>query len=256
MGGLDGFWATVLPAADGPYPSTFSFTGRGTTLLPDGTFHFHSLRQRLNSNLNTSATQICTCHQLLHPQVLQLLIKLFETEHSQLDVMEQVCCVTLIASYFSFQQKLVCCDCVASQLTVCWFYLPPQLELKKTLLDRMVHLLSRGYVLPVVGYIRKCLEKLNTDISLIRYFVTEVIAASDLATATREWILDLGYTGCVNELFANKFTILTGYCDSQTYIYRLFLLPPSGRKKSVIAGLMFVKWSYLIVCNHYLHKDL
>ncbi len=49
-----------------------------------------------------------------------------------------------------------------------------QLELKKTILDRMVHLLSRGYVLPVVGYIRKCLEKLNTDISLIRYFVTEV----------------------------------------------------------------------------------
>lgn len=38
----------------------------------------------------------------------------------------------------------------------------------------MVHLLSRGYVLPVVSYIRKCLEKLNTDISLIRYFVTEV----------------------------------------------------------------------------------
>ncbi|XP_060775046.1 negative elongation factor C/D isoform X1 [Neoarius graeffei] len=82
--------------------------------------------------------EISTCHQLLHPQVLQLLVKLFETEHSQLDVMEQ-------------------------------------LELKKTLLDRMVHLLSRGYVLPVVSYMRKCLEKLNTDISLIRYFVTEVL---------------------------------------------------------------------------------
>ncbi|KAG2461941.1 NELFD factor, partial [Polypterus senegalus] len=81
---------------------------------------------------------ISTCHQLLHPQVLQLLTKLFETEHLQLDVMEQ-------------------------------------LELKKTLLDRMVHLLSRGYVLPVVAYIRKCLEKLNTDISLIRHFVTEVL---------------------------------------------------------------------------------
>ena len=52
----------------------------------------------------------------------------------------------------------------------------PQLELKKTLLDRMVHLLSRGYVLPVVSYIRKCLEKLDTDISLIRHFVTEVSA--------------------------------------------------------------------------------
>ncbi|KAG9474473.1 hypothetical protein GDO78_004663 [Eleutherodactylus coqui] len=82
--------------------------------------------------------EISTCHQLLHPQVLQLLIKLFETEHSQLDVMEQ-------------------------------------LELKKTLLDRMVHLLSRGHVLPVVTYIRRCLEKLDTDISLIRYFVTEVL---------------------------------------------------------------------------------
>lgn len=56
----------------------------------------------------------------------------------------------------------------------CTFCLAPQLELKKTLLDRMVHLLSRGYVLPVVSYIRKCLEKLDTDISLIRYFVTEV----------------------------------------------------------------------------------
>uniref|UniRef100_A0A2K5IT93 Negative elongation factor complex member C/D n=1 Tax=Colobus angolensis palliatus TaxID=336983 RepID=A0A2K5IT93_COLAP len=82
--------------------------------------------------------EISTCHQLLHPQVLKLLVKLFETEHSQLDVMEQ-------------------------------------LELKKTLLDRMVHLLSRDYVLPVVSYIRKCLEKLDTDISLIRYFVTEVL---------------------------------------------------------------------------------
>lgn len=57
-----------------------------------------------------------------------------------------------------------------------------QLELKKTLLDRMVHLLSRGYVLPVVSYIRKCLEKLDTDISLIRYFVTEVSSAPPLVS--------------------------------------------------------------------------
>uniref|UniRef100_A0A3B1IZ36 Negative elongation factor complex member C/D n=1 Tax=Astyanax mexicanus TaxID=7994 RepID=A0A3B1IZ36_ASTMX len=97
--------------------------------------HTHTHTERIKSCF--FFPQISTCHQLLHPQVLQLLVKLFETEHSQLDVMEQ-------------------------------------LELKKTLLDRMVHLLSRGYVLPVVSYIRKCLEKLNTDISLIRYFVTEV----------------------------------------------------------------------------------
>lgn len=68
---------------------------------------------------------------------------------------------------------------VTRRLTLGWFTCPWQLELKKTLLDRMVHLLSRGYVLPVVGYIRKCLEKLNTDISLIRYFVTEVTSAAD-----------------------------------------------------------------------------
>ncbi|XP_009463812.1 PREDICTED: negative elongation factor C/D-like [Nipponia nippon] len=82
--------------------------------------------------------QISTCRQLPRFQVLQLLVKLFETEHSQLDVMAQ-------------------------------------LELKKTLLDRMVHLLSRGYVLPVVSYICKCLEKRDTGISLIRCFVTEVL---------------------------------------------------------------------------------
>lgn len=48
-------------------------------------------------------SQISTCHQLLHPQVLQLLIKLFETEHSQLDVMEQVCYINN-----SLQKWLIC----------------------------------------------------------------------------------------------------------------------------------------------------
>ena len=50
----------------------------------------------------------------------------------------------------------------------------PQLELKKMLLDRMVHLLSRGSAIPVVTYVRKCSEQQDTDISLIRHFVTEV----------------------------------------------------------------------------------
>lgn len=74
------------------------------------------------------------------------------------------------------------------------------MELKKTLLDRMVHLLSRGYVLPVVGYIRKCLEKLNTDISLIRYFVTEVKAALDAVKQT-VWTM-------LNLLLMNDFYVL------------------------------------------------
>ena len=43
-----------------------------------------------------------------------------------------------------------------------------QLEIKKMLLDRLVNLLSRGYVIPVVKYIKSCWEKTDTDISLIR----------------------------------------------------------------------------------------
>lgn len=82
--------------------------------------------------------EVSTYHPLLHPHVLQLLIKLLETEYPELDAMKQ-------------------------------------LKVKKTLLNRMVHLLSCGHVLPVVAYIRRCLEKLDTDLSLIRYFVSEVL---------------------------------------------------------------------------------
>ena len=49
------------------------------------------------------------------------------------------------------------------------------LEIKKMLVDRLVNLLSRGYVLPVVKYMAQCWQNTDTDISLIRYFVTEVL---------------------------------------------------------------------------------
>ncbi|XP_048254735.1 negative elongation factor D-like [Haliotis cracherodii] len=82
--------------------------------------------------------EIVTNHVLLHQKALDLLVRVFESSFEELDVLVR-------------------------------------LELKKTVLDRMVHLLSRGFVLPVVVYIRKCLEKGDTDISLIRHFVTEVL---------------------------------------------------------------------------------
>ena len=44
-----------------------------------------------------------------------------------------------------------------------------QLEIKKMLIDRLVNLLSRGYVIPVVKYIKECWENTDTDVSLIRY---------------------------------------------------------------------------------------
>lgn len=42
------------------------------------------------------------------------------------------------------------------------------------MLDRMVHVFSCGCVIPVVNYIRACHNKQDTDISLIRHFVSEV----------------------------------------------------------------------------------
>ena len=77
-------------------------------------------------------------HPLLHIRVLDLYVNIFESSHDSLEVLAQ-------------------------------------LEMKKMLLDRMVHLLSRGCVVPVVNYMMKCFERADTDMSLIRYFVTEVL---------------------------------------------------------------------------------
>ncbi|KAL4235100.1 hypothetical protein ACF0H5_006738 [Mactra antiquata] len=82
--------------------------------------------------------EIVTNHLLLHQKALDLLIRLFENSFDELDVLVR-------------------------------------LELKKTVLDRMVHVFSCGCVLPVVNYIRECHNKQDTDISLIRHFVSEVL---------------------------------------------------------------------------------
>lgn len=82
--------------------------------------------------------EIVTNHVLLHQQALDLFIRLFESSFEDLEVLFR-------------------------------------LELKKSVLDRMVHLFSRGFVIPVVTYIKNCLDKQDTDISLIRHFVTEVL---------------------------------------------------------------------------------
>lgn len=82
--------------------------------------------------------EVSTCHPIQHPLVLELLVKLFNATYPGLE--------TLV-----------------------------ELEFKKTILDRMVHMLSRGYVIPVIQFIRKCMDSQLTDISLIRHFVTEVL---------------------------------------------------------------------------------
>lgn len=82
--------------------------------------------------------EVTTCHTTLHMKVLELYINIFESTQEELEVLAQ-------------------------------------LEMKKMLLDRMVHLLSRGCVVPVINYIKSCWTRGETDMSLIRYFVTEVL---------------------------------------------------------------------------------
>lgn len=82
--------------------------------------------------------EVAAIHTTLHNQILKLLIRLFESKQDELEILVQ-------------------------------------LEMKKMLLDRMVNLLTRGCVVPVVKYVKQCCQKGDTDISLIRYFVTEVL---------------------------------------------------------------------------------
>ena len=51
---------------------------------------------------------------------------------------------------------------------------PSQLELKRSLVEHLVQLLSCGHVLPVADYVHKCMVMETLDNSLVRYFVSEV----------------------------------------------------------------------------------
>lgn len=82
--------------------------------------------------------EVATVHTSLHPQILALLIRLFESKQDELEILVQM-------------------------------------EMRKMILDRMVNLLTRGCVVPVVKYIKQCCSRGDTDTSLIRYFVTEVL---------------------------------------------------------------------------------
>ena len=49
-----------------------------------------------------------------------------------------------------------------------------QIEIRKMIIDRMVHLLCVGHVIPVIQYMRYCLDHETADKSLIRHFAAEV----------------------------------------------------------------------------------
>jgi len=82
--------------------------------------------------------EVVANHPLLHSKVLSLFTSLFENSYGDMEILAA-------------------------------------LEIKKMLVDRLVNLLARGCVLPVVKYMAECWSSTDTDISLIRYFVTEVL---------------------------------------------------------------------------------
>eukprot|EP00088_Acartia_fossae_P013799 TRINITY_DN17301_c0_g1_i1.p1 TRINITY_DN17301_c0_g1~~TRINITY_DN17301_c0_g1_i1.p1 ORF type:complete len:589 (+),score=153.64 TRINITY_DN17301_c0_g1_i1:41-1807(+) len=82
--------------------------------------------------------EVVANHPLLHSKVLSLFTSLFENSYGDMEILAA-------------------------------------LEIKKMLVDRLVNLLARGCVLPVVKYMAECWRSTDTDISLIRYFVTEVL---------------------------------------------------------------------------------
>jgi negative elongation factor C/D len=81
--------------------------------------------------------EIATYHHLQHQHILVLLQRLLEASYPSLEVQMN--------------------------------------ELKMTLLDRLIHVLSCGHVIPVINYINKCMNNKTLDHSMIRYFVSEVL---------------------------------------------------------------------------------
>lgn len=82
--------------------------------------------------------EISIHHNTLHEKVLELLIELMEIEPEDMEVLQQ-------------------------------------LQIKRVIIDRMVHLVSKNYVIPIIKHMRKCWQKQDIDVSLIRYFVTEML---------------------------------------------------------------------------------
>lgn len=82
--------------------------------------------------------EISIHHNTLHEKVLELLTQLMNIEPEDMEVLQQ-------------------------------------LQIKRVIIDRMVHLVSRNYVIPIIKHMRRCWQKQDMDVSLIRYFVTEML---------------------------------------------------------------------------------
>ena len=135
-----------------------------------------------------TSIQIAVCHTLQHPFVLELLKRLIEGSYPMLEVSVQVSGYTQMGYYFHFNRMewggnvTVFLPCTVNLHYVIEhdafkIYSPSQFELKKSLVDHLVHLLSCGHILPVVDYVAQCTEMESLDQTHIRHFVAEVRTA-------------------------------------------------------------------------------
>lgn len=134
--------------------------------------------------------EVANVHPSLHDSILKLLIKLFESKQDELEILVQ-------------------------------------LELKKMLLDRMINLLTRGCCIPVVKYVKQCCAKGDTDISLIRYFVTEVLEtitqpySSEFVSLFLPMVENEDITGRMNDEENDPFAEFIGeYCFETIISFR------------------------------------
>ena len=136
--------------------------------------------------------EVASVHPSLHDQILKLLIRLFESKQDELEILVQ-------------------------------------LELKKMLLDRMINLLTCGCVMPVVKYIKQCCTKGDTDISLIRYFVTEVLEtithpySQEFVALFLPMVENEDITGRLNNEENDPIAEFIGKTNIRNFNYKLFI---------------------------------
>lgn len=103
------------------------------------------------------------------------------------------------------------------------------MELKKSLVEHMVHLLSCGHVLPVVDYISHCMQMGSLDHSHIRHFVSEVLSviqrpySSEFSTAFEPLVHNHEITApLINSDKSDPVSLFLGMLRSRTlYPYHL-----------------------------------
>lgn len=97
----------------------------------------------------------------------------------------------------------------------------------------MVHLLSQGFVLPVMTYISACWSRQDTDISLIRHFVTEV---QFIVYIQYKWLVGRCWKSLLRLVLKNLLLFFC-HCQKMTTLQETFVMAV----KAIKYQLLFVR---------------